>query len=670
MLVTRITCPHCDAVLKSTAGVESGKTILCPKCKERFTVSAPRPAKKPAADEPEEEDREDRVRAKRSPARLTKPARQEEEDEDQDEQEDDAPPARTKAKAKAARADDEDDHEDDDDERPARRKKVRLRKRKSSAALLVGLIIGGVVLLVGGGVGLYFLLRKPAATDPAVVEKDGDKTPPEKRKTDYPPGVDPKMADDLASRLVGTWWNDPEAIEKVRYVYKADGTFMIVLTTPGSPDSVVNGTWKIVRTGKMDGKLDYCMLHRAGSAAAGRHFTPNDHATVAFHTNDMIAHSDSDGVVMYFHRPGTSAKPPREIVGTDPANPKSDNEGKILGKWRCIDSAGLFPPGAEMRVEFTADGKFHMTVNQGGGEQTLTADYTLGRGALVSFVNFNQPLAGGATRIEDQVTITGDDMIMKEPDGRIMRFKRGILPPSDKPPPSDPGASGAPSLTVEEFAKAWLADKDAAPKQYAGKIVVLSGTVDHTSDRYMTPNPPIIWLEVPGMEGIAVGKKLSVSVQMARHSPQVERLAKGQQVTVRGQFHVFIAPTNMSVDEADLQTAGPDPTNSVTAIQLTKDYSASENEADGKYQKKSLAVSGVVAEINEERSHILLEGFDEKAGKPVRVICSYAPIRKAEFAGLRKGQSVQIKGVCEGIYPSFDGQKKDVEFHALWVLKK
>jgi predicted Zn finger-like uncharacterized protein len=40
----RITCPHCDAVLKSNADLPADKAIRCPKCEATFTVAAPRKA--------------------------------------------------------------------------------------------------------------------------------------------------------------------------------------------------------------------------------------------------------------------------------------------------------------------------------------------------------------------------------------------------------------------------------------------------------------------------------------------------------------------------------------------------------------------------------------------------------------------------------------------------
>jgi uncharacterized protein (TIGR03066 family) len=103
---------------------------------------------------------------------------------------------------------------------------------------------------------------------------------------------------------------------------------------------------------------------------------------------------------------------------------KSNNEGKIVGKWQCTDAGGIVPPGVDLKVEFTAKGKMIMTFKGGVGEESISADYELGKGDRVTFTNFSRPLPGGQKQARDEITIKGDEMTMKEPDGKIMKFKR------------------------------------------------------------------------------------------------------------------------------------------------------------------------------------------------------------------------------------------------------
>src|ERR1700687_3000523 len=97
----RISCPECDAVLKSAEHLPAGKAIRCPKCECSFRVPAAR---------------------------------------------------------KGIRADDDDD--DDEEDIPRRRTKRR-KEKQSSGTLLIGSIVAGcVVLFAVIGVVAYFGMSK------------------------------------------------------------------------------------------------------------------------------------------------------------------------------------------------------------------------------------------------------------------------------------------------------------------------------------------------------------------------------------------------------------------------------------------------------------------------------------------------------------------------------
>jgi hypothetical protein len=102
----------------------------------------------------------------------------------------------------------------------------------------------------------------------------------------------------------------------------------------------------------------------------------------------------------------------------------SNNKGKIVGKWQCIDGGGIVPAGVDLKVEFTVDGRCIMTFSANGNSDSISSKYTLGMGDTVNFSDFSRPLPGGQTRATDQVKILGNDMTMKEPDGRAMKLKR------------------------------------------------------------------------------------------------------------------------------------------------------------------------------------------------------------------------------------------------------
>lgn len=92
---------------------------------------------------------------------------------------------------------------------------------------------------------------------------------------------------------------------------------------------------------------------------------------------------------------------------------KSNNEGKIVGKWSA-------PNGAIF--EFTADGQFIAT-----GGQTIRGRYSLGAGDTVNLTNLSPPLSG-KTRTREKITITGDSMVVAggpgEPSVTFTRVKQ------------------------------------------------------------------------------------------------------------------------------------------------------------------------------------------------------------------------------------------------------
>lgn len=183
---TRLKCPNCEAVLKTTATLPAGKSVKCPKCQGMIRVpggqpasaptgppaARPKPAPPPKADPDEDEDRDEaaeqeeeetpRAKAKtipaKSPPRNADPDEDEEHDDNDEEEEEETPRARPKAAAtKSRRADPDDDEdqerEDIDDEadeeepedRPRKKKKNKDKSKKTS-----GLIKMWLWLAIGG----------------------------------------------------------------------------------------------------------------------------------------------------------------------------------------------------------------------------------------------------------------------------------------------------------------------------------------------------------------------------------------------------------------------------------------------------------------------------------------------------------------------------------------
>ena len=121
MALTRVTCPECDATLKSPTGFDVGDVIKCPKCKNEFEVTDPD---------------EDTPKRPAKAAAGKKPVKATGRDEDDEDDEDDRP-----RKKKKKRRDDEDDED-----------------AKSNVAFYIRL---GVLLVIMIGLGVALLLLGP-----------------------------------------------------------------------------------------------------------------------------------------------------------------------------------------------------------------------------------------------------------------------------------------------------------------------------------------------------------------------------------------------------------------------------------------------------------------------------------------------------------------------------
>lgn len=132
-------------------------------------------------------------------------------------------------------------------------------------------------------------------------------------------------------------------------------------------------------------------------------------------------------------------------------------------------------------------------------------------------------------------------------------------------------------------------------------------------------------------------------------------LSPGQKVTVQGRYEqaqpkggsVTFAP---HLFQCGLAAVGPDPAVAVTAAELTKAFATDPTAAAAKYKEKPVVVEGVVAQLEHiadkdlklDSYTVRLEGTG-KDGKPARVEIFNAT---SDVAGLKKGQTVKLKGKC------------------------
>lgn len=346
MLVKKIICAHCNASLKSPAGVPEGTVIPCPKCKKKFKVEAPEEDEVEDADASDEEEETPKKKpaAKQENAfsslgmdeklKKKKPPR-------------DADDDRPKKKKSSS--------DDDDDDRP--RKKKKKKKKKSAYAQLkeniwvrVG-VLGTLLLILGIVAWMRFGRDKtPEQTEP-VAEKndDGDK------QTTQAPKKAANKRDAELEKFKGTWkaveatvagMRVPnEALDKLALTWDNDTVIpsadpkslarcqLDFNKKPAEINMIREGTesdYGIYRFNS-DGSLDLC-------------FVPN--SAPAFRPNEFNSPADSSIILLKMKR-DASASPPQYTPAVKSILSRTDQLNRLkqvgLAMHNHCDNVGHFP---------------------------------------------------------------------------------------------------------------------------------------------------------------------------------------------------------------------------------------------------------------------------------------------------------------------------------------
>jgi hypothetical protein len=214
----------------------------------------------------------------------------------------------------------------------------------------------------------------------------------------------------------------------------------------------------------------------------------------------------------------------------------------------------------------------------------------------------------------------------------------------------EPEASSEPefSVTSEALAREYETDSAAADRKYKGKWVLVEGPMEDidllegdlcVSLKKVAPDPT---------------KKPRGRVIRGYFLPtdakKLSGLTRGQEIQFKGKCDGEQAGGFVDFLSCELAVVGPDPSLPVTAAKLTRDYGRDEKAADATYKDRYVLVEGTVVGLQEKDGipAVLLEGHDEKSPAPLRVSATYSPRRKDEFAALKKGNKVKVKGECAG----------------------
>jgi hypothetical protein len=200
-----------------------------------------------------------------------------------------------------------------------------------------------------------------------------------------------------------------------------------------------------------------------------------------------------------------------------------------------------------------------------------------------------------------------------------------------------------------ELAKEFETDSVAANARFKNQWVLVEGPVED-ADSFASGSVLVRLAGYKGEQGKRVPGHAVRCDFVPADTGKLLDLTRGQRLKLRGLCTGDSGSSFVDLHDCEAVEVGPDPSVVVSAVQLTKDYDEDGDAAEAKYRDKPLRVEGVVLERRRDdgRPRVVLEGFDETAPNPLRVAALYPAERQEEFASLKKGDKVRVKGVGGG----------------------
>ena len=233
-----------------------------------------------------------------------------------------------------------------------------------------------------------------------------------------------------------------------------------------------------------------------------------------------------------------------------------------------------------------------------------------------------------------------------------------------KAPQEGPATNPTIKTTAEAMAKEVFANKKVAEMKYKDTVVELEGQVQTAN--FMVGNGK--WIILKGAtEKKSFKRELTIMcMPMAAGLDKAWWLGEGQKVKVIGQV-VRVSSDEISLERCTITEQGPNPTEKVTAENLTAAFAKDEAAATTKYitenrRFQEIIVEGTVADSGPEANP---DFFKVKlAGKDGLTVYCFGS--KETLEGLKKGDKVTIKGFIG----KFDKGEKHLIVGSAFLLKK
>lgn len=215
-------------------------------------------------------------------------------------------------------------------------------------------------------------------------------------------------------------------------------------------------------------------------------------------------------------------------------------------------------------------------------------------------------------------------------------------PDGDKKPADPPTVKADVTITADEWAKEFKADKKAAQAKYKGKVIEMTGEV---ASLQLALGDMAVYLKVKGEAGVPGVPSGEMCVMTDLNC--WESISPGSGVTIRGKSSTVFSEGRV-VEGCSIVKADQNPAKTMTAEDFAKKYKADPKKSRQAWDDLGLKwvyLEGVLASDVAGNDVLGVREFALKGEGETLISCSDLKRVSGEKGGMKSGQKVKILGL-------------------------
>jgi tRNA_anti-like len=209
---------------------------------------------------------------------------------------------------------------------------------------------------------------------------------------------------------------------------------------------------------------------------------------------------------------------------------------------------------------------------------------------------------------------------------------------------NSPSPQGEPVLTAESLSEEFFKDEEAADKKYQGKTLTIFGTIGLVQ-------PEINLVVLLGKRNPApIRNGPSIEFKLPADAAKLEQLVTGQTAKITGTYKGLVKFSGdsyrlVTLSDCRLNETSPDPSITVSAAQLAKEFAANAAEANERYKDKWLILDGKVTRVDQVAvsgtTTLFLETSQSADKMHFQVVC-YSDYGRS-LSSVKEGDTVTVR---------------------------